>query len=207
MKKTPHRATEAHVSWLLVWQLQFSGLNCTGKNKNHTLVVLVHVRGERIQILQISHRNFRCAGKGLIYSQCASQFPGRIWCTGCLTGSVFGWQMMCPFTRHGCEAAPPVPVSGGVGVSDATAAVSFRSQWPSVWSLSPQIRLHSTSVRRVVDKDAISWQTRYRNNNGNVSNAAFKIKDFTLCDMRGCFTLELSTGKCVLYVRFFDRTG
>lgn len=58
----------------------------------------------------------------------------------------------------------------------AAAAASFRPQWPAVRSLSPLIRLHSTSIWRVVDRAAQSSTTRNRIDTGSGRSSAFQIK-------------------------------
>lgn len=114
--------------------------------------------------------------KGLIYSKYASLFPGRIWCTGCLAGSVFFWGNVCVHLRLTGSArrpVPPVPVSG---VSARLQRCLLAHTGRAVLSLSLHIRLHSTSVGRVVDMTASSSPTRTRKSSGSVGYAAFKVK-------------------------------
>lgn len=66
--------------------------------------------------------------------------------------------------------------SGERRLRDAAAAASFRPQWPAVWSLSPLIRLHSTSIWRVVDRAVGSWLPRNLIVAGSMCNFAFQIK-------------------------------
>lgn len=125
----------------------------------------------------LGDKNFRCAEKkGLIYSKCASLFPGRILCTGCLAGSVFFWGNVCVHLRLTGSArrpVPPVPVSG---VSARLQRCLLAHTGRAVLSLSLHIRLHSTSVGRVVDMAASSLPTRTRKSSGSVGYSAFKVK-------------------------------
>ena len=186
---------EAHVSWLSVLKTA-TVVVCIALNESYLGCPRPWLRPMKIitnqdlplkkMVTETSVVRKNKTKKRLIYSKCPSLFPGRIWCTGCLAGSVFFWGNVCVHLRLTGSArrpVPPVPVSG---VSARLQRCLLAHTGRAVLSLSLHIRLHSTSVGRVVDMAASSSPTRSRRRSGSVGCTAFKIKASQAWRVRVC---------------------